>query len=431
MVFKRAIYIVAARRTPFGTYGGKLKDFTATHLQELANRAVFKQANLSPELIDSTIVGNVRQSSSGAAYVARHAALRSGVPNHVPALTVNRLCGSGFQSIISGGQEIELGDSNIVLCGGTENMSQVPYSVRNVRFGTKLGQDLKLEDTLWHGLTDEYINIPMGVTAENLAKKYNITRQDADQYALQSQQRWKKANDQGAFKDEIESIKTKGKKGADELFDTDEHPRPQSNMEQLSKLPTVFIKDKGTVTAGNASGICDGAAAVIICNEEALKKHNLKPLARLVAYHISGVDPLIMGIGPVPAIENLLKKSQKQISDIDLYDINEAFAAQFIACQKTLKLPNEKTNVNGGAIALGHPLGASGTRITTNLVYELKRRQGKYAVGAACIGGGQDRLIPKVPQKLNYLHWIEDLIEHKIDAIGIDIGCGCSCIHTV
>jgi acetyl-CoA acyltransferase 2 len=390
MVFKRAIYIVAARRTPFGSYGGKLKDFSATHLQELANRAVLKQAKLSPEAIDSTIVGNVMQSSSDAAYIARHAALRAGVPIHVPALTVNRLCGSGFQSIISGGQEIELDNSNVVLCGGTENMSQAPYAVRNARFGTKLGQDLKLEDTLWQGLTDEYAKTPMGITAENLAKKYNVTRQDTDQYAFQSQQRWKKANDQGFFKDEIEPVKTKGKKGVEESFDTDEHPRPQSTIEQISKLPAVFIKDKGTVTAGNASGVCDGAAAVIICNEEALKKYNLKPLARLVAYHVSGVEPTLMGFGPVPAIENVLKKTKKQISDIDLFDINEAFAPQFLACQKVLKLPNEITNVNGGAIALGHPLGASGTRITANLVYELQRRQGKYAIGAACIGGGQD-----------------------------------------
>ncbi len=226
------------------------------------------------------------------------------------------------------------------------------------------------------------------ILAENLAKKYNVTRQDTDQYALQSQQRWKKANDQGAFKDEIEPIKTKGKKG-EESFDTDEHPRPQSTIEQLSKLPAVFIKDKGTVTAGNASGICDGAATVIVCNEEALKKYNLKPLAKVLAYHVSGVEPTLMGFGPVPAIENLLKKTNKQISDIDLFDINEAFAPQILACQKVLKLPNETMNVNGGAIALGHPLGASGTRITANLVYELKRRQGKYAIGAACIGGGQ------------------------------------------
>ena len=224
--------------------------------------------------------------------------------------------------------------------------------------------------------------------AENLAKKYNVTRQDTDQYALQSQQRWKKANDQGVFKDEIEPVKIKGKKG-EESFEIDEHPRPQTTIETLTKLPAVFKKENGTVTAGNASGICDGAGAVIICSEEALKKYNLQPLARLIGYHVSGVEPTLMGFGPVPAIENLLKKTKKQVSDIDLFDINEAFAPQFLSCQKTLKLPNEKTNVNGGAIALGHPLGASGTRITANLVYELKRRQGKYAVGSACIGGGQ------------------------------------------
>ncbi|CAF1262935.1 unnamed protein product [Rotaria sordida] len=365
MVFKRAIYIVAARRTPFGTFGGKLKDYTAIQLQEFANRAVFKQAKLSPDAIDSTIIGNVSQTSTYAIFLARHAALLAGVPIHVPALTVNRLCGSGFQSIINSGQEIELGDSNIVLCGGTESMSQAPYAVRNVRFGIKLGMNLKLEDTLWEGLTDGHIKTSMAMTAENLAKKYNITRQEADEYALQSQKRWKQANEQ------------------------DEHSRPQSTIEQLSKLPSLFIKDIGTVTAGNASGICDGAAAIIISNEDGLKKYNLKPLARLVAYHISGVEPTIMGIGPVPAIENLLKKVNKKISDIDLYDINEAFASQYLACKKVLKLSNEKSNVNGGAITLGHPLGASGTRITANLVYELRRCQGKYAIGAACIGGGQ------------------------------------------
>jgi acetyl-CoA acyltransferase 2 len=225
--------------------------------------------------------------------------------------------------------------------------------------------------------------------AENLAKKYNITRQNADEYALQSQQRWKKANDQGYFKDEIEPIKIRGKKGQEEIFDTDEHPRPKTTIEQLSKLPTVFLKDNGVVTAGNACGISDGAGAIILSNEDGLKKYNLKPLARLIAYHVTGVEPTLMGFGPVPAIENLLRKTKKQVSDIDLFDINEAFAPQILACQKVLKLPNEKSNVNGGAIALGHPLGASGTRITTNLVYELQRRQEKYAIGAACIGGGQ------------------------------------------
>ena len=222
-----------------------------------------------------------------------------------------------------------------------------------------------------------------------MAKKYNITREETDQYALQSQQRWKAAHDAGFFKDEIEPIKMKGKKGNEELYETDEHPRPQTTMEQLGKLPTVFKKENGTVTAASASGICDGAAAVIICNEEAVKKYNLKPLARFIGYHVSGVEPTLMGFGPVPAIENLLKKTKKTVSDIDLFDINEAFAPQFLACRKTLQLPKEKTNVNGGAIALGHPLGASGTRITVNLIHELRRRKAKYGVGSACIGGGQ------------------------------------------
>ena len=221
-----------------------------------------------------------------------------------------------------------------------------------------------------------------------MAKKYHVTREDADQYALQSQQRWKKAYDQGFFKDEIEPIEMKGKKGQKEIFDTDEHPRSESTMEILSSLPSLFIKKHGTVTAGNASGISDGAAAILLVSEEALTKYNLRPLARLVAYHVSGVEPTLMGFGPVPAIENVLKKTGKTVSNIDLFDINEAFAPQFLACEKTLKLPSEKSNVNGGAIALGHPTGASGARITGNLVYELQRRQGKYAIGSACIGGG-------------------------------------------
>lgn len=224
--------------------------------------------------------------------------------------------------------------------------------------------------------------------AENLAKKYNITREDTDRYAHQSQQRWKKAQDQGFFKDEIEPIKMKSKKG-EELYEIDEHPRPQTTIEQLSKLATVFKKENGTVTAGNASGICDGAAAVILCSEEAVKKYKLTPLARLVGYHVSGVEPTLMGFGPVPAIQNLLKKTNKNVSNIDLFDINEAFAPQFLACQKALELPNDKSNVNGGAIALGHPLGASGTRISVNLIHELRRRKAQYGIGAACIGGGQ------------------------------------------
>ncbi|XP_029436050.1 3-ketoacyl-CoA thiolase, mitochondrial-like isoform X2 [Rhinatrema bivittatum] len=327
------------------------------------------------------------QSSSDAAYIARHVGLRVGVPVPVPALTVNRLCGSGFQSIVTGCQEICLKESEVVLCGGTESMSQSPYAVRNIRFGTKFGMDYKLEDTLWAGLTDLHIKTPMGVTAENLAEKHKISREECDKYALKTQQRWKAANDAGYFNAEMAPIEVKTRKGKEKL-EQDEHPRPQVTLEQLAKLPSVFKKD-GTVTAGNASGVCDGAGAVIIASEESLKEHKLTPLARIVSYHATGCDPTIMGIGPVSAINGALKKAGLSLKDMDLVEVNEAFAPQYLAVEKSLGLDPEKTNVDGGAIALGHPLGASGSRITAHLVHELRRRGGKYAVGSACIGGGQ------------------------------------------
>uniref|UniRef100_A0ACB8ENT4 3-ketoacyl-CoA thiolase, mitochondrial n=1 Tax=Sphaerodactylus townsendi TaxID=933632 RepID=A0ACB8ENT4_9SAUR len=289
------VFIVSAKRTPFGAYGGLLKDFTATDLSEFAARAALSASKVSPEIIDSVIVGNVMQSSSDAAYIARHVGLRVGVPIPVPALTVNRLCGSGFQSIANGCQEICLKESEVVLCGGSESMSQSPYAVRNIRFGTKLGADLKLEDTLWAGLTDQHVKTPMGLTAENLAAKYDITREDCDHYALKTQQRWKAAHEAGYFKAEMAPIEVKVKKEKKSM-DRDEHARPETTLEHLRKLPAVFKKD-GTVTAGNASGVCDGAGAVIIASEEAVKKHSLAPLARIVAYHASGCDPNIMGIG--------------------------------------------------------------------------------------------------------------------------------------
>ncbi|XP_071064658.1 3-ketoacyl-CoA thiolase, mitochondrial isoform X2 [Dasypus novemcinctus] len=327
------------------------------------------------------------QSSSNAIYLARHVGLRVGIPKETPALTVNRLCGSGFQSIINGCQEICAKDAEVVLCGGTESMSQAPYSVRNVRFGTRLGLDLKLEDSLWAALTDEHVQIPMAITAENLAAKYKISREECDKYALQSQQRWKAANDAGYFNNEMAPIEVKTKKGK-QIMQVDEHARPQTTLEQLNKLPPVFKKE-GTVTAGNASGVSDGAGAVIIASEDAVKKHNFTPLARIVGYFVSGCDPSIMGIGPVPAISGALKKTGLSLKDMDLVEVNEAFAPQYLAVERSLDLDPSKTNVNGGAIALGHPLGASGSRITTHLVHELRRRGGKYAVGSACIGGGQ------------------------------------------
>ncbi|XP_062898679.1 3-ketoacyl-CoA thiolase, mitochondrial [Mobula hypostoma] len=387
MSLLRGVFIVAAKRTPFGTYGGKLKDYSATYLAAHAARAALAAGQVSPELVDSVVVGNVIQSSADAAYIARHVGLQVGIPISVPALTVNRLCGSGFQSIATGAQEICLREAEVVLCGGSENMSQAPYAVRNIRFGTKLGIDIKMEDTLWTGLTDLHIKTPMGLTAENLADQYEISRSECDAFALKSQQRWKAAHDAGYFNEEMAPIDVKTKKGKEALAQ-DEHPRPQTTAEQMAKLPTVF-KENGTITAANASGVCDGAAAVILSSEEAVHKHNLTPLARVVAYHASGCDPSIMGIGPVPAINGVLKKAGLSLKDMDLVEVNEAFAPQFLSVQKALNLDPENTNVNGGAIALGHPLGASGTRITAHLVHELRRRGGKYAVGSACIGGGQ------------------------------------------
>uniref|UniRef100_A0A452GXC7 Uncharacterized protein n=1 Tax=Gopherus agassizii TaxID=38772 RepID=A0A452GXC7_9SAUR len=359
MALLRGVFIVSAKRTPFGAYGGLLKDFTATDLAECAARAALSAGKVSPEIIDSVIVGNVMQSSSDAIYIARHVGLRVGVPIPVPALTVNRLCGSGFQSIANGCQEICLNESEVVLCGGSESMSQAPYVVRNIRFGTKFGTDLKLA---WFCL---------------------MKREPICWWWY----RYIAAQDAGYFSAEMAPIEVKTKKGK-QAMEQDEHPRPQTTIEQLGKLPPVFKKD-GTVTAGNASGVCDGAGALVIASEAALKKHSLTPLARIVAYHASGCDPNIMGIGPVPAITEALKKSGLSLKDMDLVEVNEAFAPQYLAVEKVLGLDPEKTNVNGGAIALGHPLGASGSRITAHLVHELRRRRGKYAVGSACIGGGQ------------------------------------------
>lgn len=384
----KGIFIVAAKRTPFGTYGGKFVKTSALELQENAAKAALAAGNIKPEQVDSVVIGNVLAcTSSDSIYLPRHVLLKCGIPIERPALGVNRLCGSGFQSIVNGAQNIVCGDSKVVLTGGVDNMSQSPYVVRNIRFGTTLGAPLELEDSLWVGLSDTYCKLPMALTAENLAEKYKIPRSEVDAYALRSQQLWKKGHDSGVFKEELSPVKVMIKR-KEVTVDVDEHPKPQTTLEVLSKLPLVFKKD-GVVSAGSASGICDGAGAVVVASEEACKEYGYKPLARLVGYSVAGVDPSIMGIGPVPAIRNLLKAAGKTLNDIDLVEINEAFGAQTLACQKELKLDMEKLNVNGGAIALGHPLGASGSRITAHLVHELRRRKAKYAVGSACIGGGQ------------------------------------------
>ncbi|KAK9728777.1 3-ketoacyl-CoA thiolase, mitochondrial [Basidiobolus ranarum] len=382
------IFIVAAKRTPFGAFGGKLKELTANELGGLASKAALETLPKETK-VDSVIFGNVCQTSNDAAYLARHVGHRAGLDITVPALTINRLCGSGFQSVINASQEIISGDSEVVLTGGSESMSQAPYALRNIRWGTRYGVDLKGEDTLAAALVDRYPTpTPMGITAENLGSQKDITREQCDEFALLSQQRWAAANEAGRFKAEIAPIDLKTRKGV-EKFDTDEHPRPQSTLQSLAKLGPVFKKDTGLVTAGNASGICDGAAAVVVASEKAVKEYGLKPLVRVVSWHVAAVDPSIMGIGPVPAIREALRKANLTLKDMDLVEVNEAFAAQFLAVEKELGLNRDITNTNGGAIALGHPLAASGSRIIAHLTHELKRTQKQYAIGSACIGGGQ------------------------------------------
>jgi len=384
----RGVYVVAAKRTPFGTFGGSLKSHSPTDLQVHASQAAIAACGLAPEKINSVCIGNVLSpSAADTPYLARHVALRCGLPVPTPALIVNRLCGSGFQSIVNGVQEILVGDAEIVLTGGTDNMSAAPYAVRDIRFGTRLGVDPKLEDMMWTSLTDMLAKTPMGVTAENLAEKYNITREECDNFAFRSQQTWGAAAKDGVFADEIAPITIKSKKGPVE-FAMDEHPKPKTTLEQMAKLPTVFKKG-GVVTAASASGICDGAGAVIIASEEAVKANNLTPLARIVGYGVAGCEPTIMGIGPVPAIGVMLEKAGISLGEVDQIEINEAFGAQTLACQKALDIPMEKLNTCGGAIALGHPLAASGSRISGHVVHKLRQKNQKYGIGSACIGGGQ------------------------------------------
>eukprot|EP00160_Parvularia_atlantis_P004187 Unigene1351_Nuclearia_a/m.4294 Unigene1351_Nuclearia_a/g.4294 ORF Unigene1351_Nuclearia_a/g.4294 Unigene1351_Nuclearia_a/m.4294 type:complete len:395 (-) Unigene1351_Nuclearia_a:47-1231(-) len=382
----RAVYIVAAKRTPFGAFGGSLKDHSATDLAVHAAKAALAESKAPLDAFDTVNFGNVQQTSNDAAYLARHVGLRAGLPVPVPALTVNRLCGSGFQAVINSMQEIQLGLAELSLAGGTESMSQAPYVVRGTRFGAPLGANIPFEDSLWAGLYDTYPKLPMGMTAENLAAKYNVTREESDKFGLRSQTRYAQAHKAGVFRAEIAPMEVKMKKGPVTL-DKDEGPR-ETSLEALQKLKPTFKKD-GVVTAGSASGITDGAAALVLASEDAVKKYGLKPLARIVSYHYAGVDPSIMGIGPCPAVQGALKKASLSLDKMDLLEVNEAFAPQVIAVARELKIDVERLNKNGGAISLGHPLGASGARITSHLTHDLIRTKGKYAVGSACIGGGQ------------------------------------------
>jgi len=384
----KGVFVVAAKRTPFGTFGGSLKAHSPVDLQVLAANSAIAAAGITPEKINSVCIGNVLSASSAdTPYISRHVALRCGLPIPTPALTVNRLCGSGFQSILNGAQEILVGDSDIVLTGGSDNMSMAPYGVRDIRFGTRLGVDPKLEDMMWTSLTDQLSGTPMGVTAENLAEKYGLTREQVDAFAIRSQQTWAAAAQAGAFTDEIVPITLKTRKGPVEMA-LDEHPKPKTTIEQLAKLPAVFKKG-GVVTAGSSSGICDGAGAVIIASEEAVAREGLTPLARIVGYGLAGCEPTIMGIGPVPAIEAMCAKTGVSLGQVDQVEVNEAFGAQALSVQKALDIPTEKFNTCGGAIALGHPLAASGSRISGHLVHKLRRLDQKYGIGSACIGGGQ------------------------------------------
>ena len=376
---EKAIVILAGARTPFGKFGGAFKRVTATELGVFAGTAAMRRARVSPADVDHVIFGNVLQTSSDAIYLTRHVGLRSGIPKNSPALTVNRLCGSGFQSIISGAQLLLLGEANLVLAGGAENMTQAPHVVRGARWGLPLGEG-QLEDSLWSALTDTYCNVSMAMTAEKLAAQYGITRAQADAFALQSQKRASAAKDAGRLSEEIVGIEG--------VLENDEHPRPDTTLEELAALPPAFTKG-GIVSAGNACGICDGAAAVVLAAEERARAENRTPLARIVSWAITGCEPSLMGIGPVEAITIALQRADLALEQIDLFEVNEAFAAQYLAVEKELGLDRERVNVNGGAIAFGHPLGASGTRITLTLALELKRRQARYGIGSACIGGGQ------------------------------------------
>ena len=381
------IVFLAAKRTAFGTFNGTLKDFTATDLGVHAAKAAIAQSGVPTDQFGQVHFGNVLQTSRDAIYLARHVGLRSGLGVDVPALTVNRLCGSGFEAITQAARDLLLGDAQVALVGGTESMSQAPHVVRGARNGLTFGKPTEFEDTLWTCLTDTYTGMPMAITAENLAEKYGISREACDAYGLRSQKLWGEANAAGRFADEIAGIDIQTRKGT-VSFATDEHPRPETNAEGLAKLKPVFKKD-GTVTAGNASGICDGAAALVMATGEFARAHGLKPLGRLVQWGVSGCDPTVMGIGPVPAAKMALDRAGLGVGDMDLVEVNEAFAPQYLAVEKALELDPARSNVNGGAIALGHPLAASGARITAHLLYELKRRGVRYGLGSACIGGGQ------------------------------------------
>jgi acetyl-CoA acyltransferase 2 len=383
------VAIMSGARTPFGRYCGKLKDFTAQELGAIAAKGAIERSKLNVEEFGHVIFGNAQQTSGDALYGARHVGLRAGLPIEIPALTVNRLCGSGMQAIVNAAQMIQLGEATTVLAGGMEAMSQAPFCIRG-RDGFALAPGGKLEDSLMVALLDSYCGSYMANTAELYGSQHGVTREMQDEFALRSQKCADDAYKAGRIQEELVSVPLKNSKGEStgESLTEDDHRRPQTTMEGLAKLKPAFGKN-GTVTAGNASGIVDGAAAVVLMSLDEVRKRNMDPLGRIVSWGVAGVDPKIMGSGPVPATKVALQKAGMTLEHIDLIEVNEAFAAQYLAVEKQLGLDREKVNVNGGAIALGHPLGATGTRLVITLLNELRRRKKKYGLATACIGGGQ------------------------------------------
>lgn len=384
-----SVVFLSAVRTPFGTFGGRLKSFSPIDLAVVSSRAAIERAGIAATDVDQTIFGNVLYTTSDSIYFARHVALKSGCRQETSALTLNRLCGSGFQAVVSGAQEIMLGDAQVCLVGGAESMSQAPHVTRGLRWGVPLGKPPVMQDLLWEGLTDTYVGLSMAETAENLAERYGLDRVWVDEYALRSQQLAKAGWEAGVFREEIVPVPISNPKtGEMEDFASDEHMRPDTTAEKLARLKPVF-KETGVVTAGNASGIGDGAGAMIIASEKYARDRKLEPLGRLVSWGVVGVDPAMMGIGPVPASRSALAKAGLSMEAMDLIEVNEAFAAQTCAVERELSLPRERLNVHGGAIAVSHPLAASGARIMAHLLHALRAAGKRYGLGTACIGGGQ------------------------------------------
>ncbi len=383
----REVVIVGAARTPIGNFGGGLSSLTAVDLGVIAAKEAIKRAGISADIIDEVLIGNILSAGQGQ-NSARQVAIKAGMPETTPAITINKLCGSGLRAVSMAAQFIMLGDADVVLAGGIESMSNAPYLVENARWGQRMG-DGKITDTMIRdGLTDAFYGYHMGITAENIAERWNLTKEEQDQFALESQQKAEKAQKEGRFKDEIVPVEVPQRKGDPIIIDTDEFPKHGMTIDKLAKLKPAFKKD-GTVTAGNASGINDGAAMLIVMSKEKADKLGLKPLVKIKSYASAALDPQIMGYGPVPASKKALERAGISVEDLDLIEANEAFAAQSLAVVKDLGLDKEKVNVNGGAIALGHPIGASGARILTTLIYEMMKSDVKLGLATLCIGGGQ------------------------------------------